>query len=75
VAFLSAFASPCITAAAADAAITELCNESDHAKEVFDESNSEVEMKLTLSNQEQLRSISFSFWLFSNKLGILSVFD
>jgi hypothetical protein len=75
VALLSAFAGPCITAAASDAAITELCNESDHAKEVFDESKSEVKIKLALSNQEQRRSISLLFWLFANKVGIFSVFD
>lgn len=71
-ALLSAISGPCVTAAAADAAITELCNESYHAKEAFDKSKSEVETKFTSSNQEPPRSESFLFWLFANKPVILS---
>lgn len=60
-ALLSAVSGPHVTAAAADAAITELCNESFHAGEAFDKSKSEVERKFTLSNQEPPRSAPFLF--------------
>ncbi|KAJ1696647.1 hypothetical protein LUZ63_005159 [Rhynchospora breviuscula] len=52
VAILSTISGPHITAAAADAAIIELCNESDHAKVVFDKSKFDAETKSNLSNQE-----------------------
>ncbi|KAJ3696979.1 hypothetical protein LUZ61_000684 [Rhynchospora tenuis] len=52
VALLSTISGPHISAAAADAAIIELCNESVHAREVFDKNKFDAETKSNLSNQE-----------------------